>query len=143
VNLLVGLSAVLLCTVLQGLMLAALVGAFRHAHGRGWIRRAFVPQAVILCLSVTALMAGIGVQVGIWAVVFVWIGEIDAWQTAVYFSLVNFTTLGYGDIILSDAHAILGPMEAANGVLMLGLCTSFLFAAVNLLMGRDRPDRSD
>ena len=42
--------------------------------------------------------------------------------------MVNFTSLGYGDITLSADRAILGPMEAANGILMLGLSTSALFS---------------
>jgi hypothetical protein len=142
-NTLLGLSAVLFCTILQGLMLAGLVSAFRTASRKGWIRQTFVSQATTLCVSVTALMSGLGVQVGIWAAIFVLIGEVGGWQTAFYFSLVNFTTLGYGDIILSEDRAILGPMEAANGVLMLGLSTSFLFAAVNRLLTREQSERTD
>jgi voltage-gated potassium channel Kch len=66
-------------------------------------------------------------QVSIWAAVFVATGEVEDASRAIYFSLVNFTTLGYGDITLSEERAILGAMEASSGILMLGLSTAFLF----------------
>jgi hypothetical protein len=47
----------------------------------------------------------------------------------VYHSAVNFATLGYGDIVMSEKHRILGPMESINGVLMIGVSTAALTAA--------------
>ena len=58
-------------------------------------------------------------------------GEQYATGTALYHSGVNFTTLGYGDIVMSDTWRLLGPLEAANGVLMCGVSASGLFAVTN------------
>lgn len=71
------------------------------------------------------------VQVCIWAAVFLATGEIKPHRTSTYFSMVDFTSLGYGDITISAERGILGPMEDANGVLMLGLSTSALFAVLD------------
>ena len=73
------------------------------------------------------------VQVCLWALLFIAIGEVDDIWVSTYFSMVNFTSLGYGDITLSPHRSILGPMEAANGILMLGLCTSALFSFLSQL----------
>ena len=52
------------------------------------------------------------------------------WATALYFSAVNFATLGYGDIVMSERWRLLGPLEAANGILMFGVSTAVMTAAV-------------
>ncbi|MNC72665.1 Ion channel [compost metagenome] len=58
------------------------------------------------------------------------IGEFDDYTTAVYHSGVNFATLGYGDMVMSPSWRLLGPMEAANGILMFGVSTAVMTAAV-------------
>jgi hypothetical protein len=63
-------------------------------------------------------------------------------ETACYHSAVNFTTLGYGDIVMAPRWRLLGPLEAANGVLMFGLSASAMFAVTHRLLElrRSRPD---
>jgi hypothetical protein len=56
------------------------------------------------------------------------------YATAFYHSAVNFTTLGYGDIVMAPVWRLLGPLEAANGVLMFGLSASAMFALTNRLL---------
>jgi hypothetical protein len=59
------------------------------------------------------------------------------YATAFYHSTVNFTTLGYGDIVMPPIWHLLGPLEAANGVLMFGLsasAASTMFAVTNRLL---------
>ena len=133
-NLLIGVGCLLLCTVVQGLVVAGLLIALRSRIFPD--TPSFLASAVILCASVLALFSGIAVQVAIWALVYLATGEIETLSRALYFSLVNFTTLGYGDIVLSEERAILGPLEAANGVLMLGLSTGFLISVVERLNSR-------
>jgi len=49
---------------------------------------------------------------------------------ACYHSAVNYTTLGYGDIIMSPSWRLLGPLEAASGILIFGVSTAMIFAAI-------------
>lgn len=51
-------------------------------------------------------------------------------REAAYFSLVSFTTLGYGDVVLAPQWQLLGPMEALAGVTVIGLTTALLFAVI-------------
>ena len=64
-------------------------------------------------------------------------GEFKDFATAFYHSVVNFTTLGYGDLVMSEKRRILGALEAANGVLMFGLTTSISFVVLNELVNRE------
>jgi hypothetical protein len=80
-------------------------------------------------ILLTALLA----QVAVWAGAFLFCGALPDFTTAFYHSAVNFTTLGYGDIVMSPVWRLLGPLEAANGVLMFGLSASAMFAVTNRL----------
>ena len=75
------------------------------------------------------LVLGNLLQLTIWALVFMALGEFSALAEAIYHSAVNFATLGYGDIVMSDRHRLLGPLEAINGVIMVGVSTAALMTA--------------
>jgi voltage-gated potassium channel len=66
----------------------------------------------------------------VWALFLVWIGGLPDVETAMYFSLTSYTTVGYGDVLLSPRWRLLGPIEAAVGVLMLGWSTGILIAVI-------------
>ena len=56
------------------------------------------------------------------------ITEFESIEKAIYFSLVTFTTLGYGDITINSANRMLAGFEAMNGVLLLGWTTAMMFS---------------
>ena len=69
-------------------------------------------------------------EIAVWAVVFLLCGEFPEFGTAYYHSAVNYTTLGYGDVIMTPSWRLLGPLEAANGALMFGVSTAIIFAVL-------------
>ena len=77
-------------------------------------------------LSLLAHLIGIG----LWAEVLILCGEFQEFGLAYYCSAVNYTTLGYGDIIMTPSWKLLGPLEAADGVLMFGISTAMIFAVI-------------
>jgi len=93
-----------------------------------------------LVLSAVLLVLWIGhlLQISIWATLFVMLDEFDQFSTAFYHAAVNFTSLGYGDMVMSEQWRILGALEAGNGVLMFGLSTSTLFAVMTRLFGQHK-----
>jgi ion channel len=135
-NIALGICIVLFCSLLQVSTIVGLRLALRRLSTHDPRIGHFVFETMIFGSVIAVLFFGMLAQVLVWAAVFIQVGEISDLQTAFYFSLVNFTTLGYGDIVLSKSRAILGPMEASNGVLMLGLSTSFLYSVAQKL--RDR-----
>jgi hypothetical protein len=80
------------------------------------------------------LLAALLLQVAVWAGAFVLCGALPDFGTAFYHSAVNFTTLGYGDIVMTSGWRLLGPLEAANGVLMSGVSASAMFAVISRLI---------
>lgn len=69
----------------------------------------------------------------VWAVAYMSLlpdGELATFEKALYFSFVTFTTLGYGDITLSEGWRLLSGIEALNGILLVGWTTALLFAVV-------------
>jgi ion channel len=71
------------------------------------------------------------IQVGLWAVVFWRARELPTLETAVYFSLVSYTTIGFGDVVLGPGWRVLAGIEGLTGILLAGWSTAFVFAVVN------------
>jgi hypothetical protein len=125
INLLLGLLIMECCLLLQSLLVVA---ALRYyAHRQDYVKHASLWLTIWVVNGVMViLVAGNVLQVTIWALLFRLIGEFSSIGEAFYHSAVNFSTLGYGDIVMSKQHKILGPMEAINGVLMIGVSTAAL-----------------
>lgn len=83
-----------------------------------------------------ALFAGHILQFALWAGLFIYLGEFNSFDSAFYHSVVNFTSLGYGDIVMSDKWRLLGGLEAANGILMFGLTAGSFLALMLRMLGR-------
>ncbi|WP_222439737.1 ion channel [Alloacidobacterium dinghuense] len=74
------------------------------------------------------------VEICLWAKLYMICGEFRYFGTAIYHSAVNYSTLGYGDIVMSPSWRLLGPIEAANGALMFGVSTAMIFAVIQGLV---------
>lgn len=102
----------------------------RYANDSDWRNRLSI---LILIQTVLVLVALHAIEIMIWAgsyIVLLPDGELASFEKAVYFSFVTFTTLGYGDITLSEGWRILSGIEALNGILLVGWTTALLFAVV-------------
>jgi hypothetical protein len=100
-----------------------------HYSGESFWKNVAVMIAVTLIMAVTHL-----VEIALWAAAVRAIGEISTFEKAFYFSAQNYTALGYGDIALSERWRLLGPLEAINGLLLFGLSTAVMFAALSRLV---------
>jgi hypothetical protein len=80
----------------------------------------------LISIVMIILVLGNLAQIAIWALLFQLLGEFQQFDLAFYHSAVNFGSLGYGDIVMSDRYKLLGALEAINGVLMIGVSTAAL-----------------
>jgi hypothetical protein len=129
VNLLIGLATMVACLNMQALLVAVAV-RFYARRKASVVGGSFGAIMVLLCGVMLLLVLGNALQIAIWAGVFMVLEEFNTFSVAVYHSAVNFATLGYGDIVMSEQHRLLGPLEAVNGVLMIGVSTAVVMWAL-------------
>jgi len=127
-NLAVGMPTMLLCLALQVLVF---VYAIRRFGKRSRQRETVELWSSLRLISTLMVILVIGnlAQIVIWAALFRLVGEFESLQDAIYHSAVNFATLGYGDLVMSESNRLLGPLEAINGALMIGVSTAALTGA--------------
>jgi voltage-gated potassium channel Kch len=103
-----------------------------------WLKRSrtYAPRAIIV-LAVLCIFALHTVQVWVWTFGYLALGEFNDLAAALYFSTVTFTTLGYGDITLSEHWRLLSAFEAVNGILMLGWSTAYIYRLMTYVWQRD------
>lgn len=141
VTILTALTMTLICLLLQSVFVATCLRQytrFRATHPGAVARHENVS---LLSIVMLLMMVSIIFQISIWAVLFFLLGEFEDFTTAIYHSGVNFTGLGYGDIVMSERWRPLGPLEAANGILMFGLSTAVMTAAIIEIIKYSRTER--
>ena len=87
----------------------------------------------ITVLTISFAIVAHLVEIALWAALFVMCGEFKSLATAYYHSAVNYTTLGYGDLIMTSSWKLLGPLEAGDGALMFGVSTAMIFTIAQRL----------
>jgi hypothetical protein len=132
-NLLVGLPTMLLSLFLQTTFTFWTVRYYVRAAGSNPHSGERVEIRPLL-VAMLILTAGNLLQITLWACLFLVLGEFTEFYEAVYHSGVNFASLGYGDIVMSKDWKLLGPLEAVNGVLMVGMSGAALMAMLQQLI---------
>ena len=132
-------SVVIVITMLVAAMLFELAGrALRSVdarlHGRG---RAIQTLAVLI-IALFWILLVLTLSVWSWAGVYLYIGLFDQLETALYFAIVSFTTVGYGDVVIGQNWRLLAGMTATNGLLVFGLFTAFLVEILDVVRFRQR-----
>jgi hypothetical protein len=124
-----GLGMMVLTIVIHSMFM---VGGVKLAK---WRRSRFGPvgnemiKAVVLSALVVWLFMAIVLETLLWALLYLFIPLITALpdlETAFYFSMVTFTTLGFGDVVLTGQWRTLASIQAANGVIIFGWTTALM-----------------
>ena len=90
-------------------------------------------KSYVISIVLLMLFSGNMIQMAMWAMLFEFLGEFSYFSTAFYHSVVNFSSLGYGDIVMSEKWRLLGALEATNGVMMFSLSAGTLLAVMAYL----------
>ena len=130
----VGAIAVFWTIIIHALVLNAAVMFVRRERKLARAGVSFWIDVVIVALVICIALAAHLAEIAVWAVLFMGCGEFRDFATAYYHSAVNYTTLGYGDLIMTPPWRVLGPLEAANGMLMFGVTTALVFAVIQRLL---------
>jgi hypothetical protein len=128
-------ASVFVCTILMhGLALNATVKFIRRQVRLGRAGVSFWSDVAIVVLTTSLALLAHLTEIALWAVLFMMCGEFREFGAAYYHSAVNYTTLGYGDVLMTPSWRLLGPLEAANGALMFGVSTAMVVGVVQLLV---------
>ena len=137
-NLLVGLPFMLLCMAVQVALAFWSVRYFVRQSESERVEAGAIFGLRPLLVVMLVMMLGTVLQIALWGVLFMVLGEFDELYEATYHSAVNFASLGYGDIVMSRPWKLLGPLEAVCGVLMLGMSAAALMAILQQMIKTQR-----
>ena len=90
----------------------------------------------VMIPTVSVLVMTHALEVLVWSWIYALVDAVPEGADRTYFAFVNYTTLGYGDVLPVERWRLLGPMAAMNGVLMFGWSTAVIFEVLRETMER-------
>ena len=145
-NVVIGLIVIGLTVIIQGYGTMFLVSKYdkeRSLLNQNTLKK----QGPRLLISTAVFLIFIHlIQAALWAFVYMLlpgVTEFETFEKSMYFSLVTFTTLGYGEITIASSNRILAGLEAINGITVIGWSTAFMFAIFQELMKKGVKESHD
>jgi hypothetical protein len=126
--------------IIHGVGTVAATGRVVRLWGTGRAPRRWLGVEVLMLELVGMLLLLHLAEAVVWALFLFLVVGLPDLETAVYFSLTSYTTVGYGDVVLPAPWRLLGPIEATVGVLMLGWSTGILVAVIRPLLSARYPE---
>jgi hypothetical protein len=127
-------GAVTVCNITIHAMVMTFIVQVAQAAGKRRITQPSLRLACVMIATVLVLMAAHISEVMVWALAYWLVDAAPAGSKLVYFAFVNYTTLGYGDVVPVPDWQLLGPMTAMNGVLLFGWSTAVIFEVMERAM---------
>jgi voltage-gated potassium channel len=109
-------------------VLLAVVSRYRPGLNQA---RNVVGNAIAILGAAFGLFALHGLEIWVYALLYWGMAAFGTFEAALYFSTVTYSTIGYGDLLLPQASRLIGAIEGANGIILLGWSTAFFFAVVD------------
>jgi hypothetical protein len=134
---LVGGGASLVNITLHALVMTMVVAVAQTASIRK-IRHPSLALIAVMIPTVSVLMATHALEVIVWSLTYSIVDAAPADANLVDFAFVNYTTLGYGDVVPVERWRLLGPMTAMNGVLLFGWSTAVIFEVLRKALAPNR-----
>jgi len=97
-------------------------------------KNARIFYAFLIIFLFTGIMCLHILETSLWATYYYLRGHFGNFETALYFSLTSYTTIGYGDVLLPQRWRLLGAIEGVTGVLLCGISTAFIFAVMTAIV---------
>ena len=126
-NIIIAACMLVVTTVIHagGMVLVRQVFDWKKDRSIKRLTRIYLVSGVVVMMFFVSIL-----EVLVWAITYLALNAIQGFERALYFSMVTFTTLGYGDVVLAERWRLLGSFEAANGIIMFGWTTAIVIAAV-------------
>ena len=125
-----GLGMMVLTIIIHALFMVAGVKMARWRRSHFGNVTSEAAKAVLISGLTVWMFLAIVIEVWLWALLYLFhplFNTLPNLETAFYFSMVTFTTLGYGDVVLTGQWRTLASIQAANGVIIFGWTTALIF----------------
>jgi predicted outer membrane lipoprotein len=132
-ELLVAFGIVAACLLLHVVSIVLLADWLLDRRERSKEQMGMFGYMLLLMVSFSVIIVLHMVEIGIWAIFYYVNSLFQDFETALYFSITSYTTIGFGDVVLPRAWRLLGGIEGVTGVLLCGLSTAFVFAIINAM----------
>ena len=131
-------TAMVIVMVLTHLVGLAVLMRVLRSHSRVFRRMRIMPLTLLLAAAAGIILIHT-VEIWTFAALYLQLGCFRHFEEALYFSTVTYATIGYGDLVMPHAWRILGAIEGAAGIVMLGWSTAFLVSLLTQLklLGHD------
>ncbi|MHC4991381.1 MAG: potassium channel family protein [Planctomycetota bacterium] len=126
----IGCLLLVLTTFVHAVAMVVTMRGLRRMKWERWARRSIWTREGTVAGLVLVMFAASLIESGMWATAYLLVGAIGGVEEALYFSMVTYTTLGYGDVTLEPPWRLLASFQAANGIIMFGWTTAIIMAAV-------------
>lgn len=133
VPLAVGTITVICTTIIHALPLRGAIDTVRREIRLGRVGHPWNDLGIFARIVFYAFLAHL-VEIAFWGVLLMICREFRDFGTAFYHSAVNYTSLGYGDLLMTPSWRLLGPLETANGMLLFGVSTAMIFTVTQHLV---------
>lgn len=135
-----GLLIMFITTVIHAVFMMAINSVLEWRLARFGPTRGHIDRAVLVSVLTLWMFLAIVIEVWMWALLYLYdpsITTLPDMETAFYFSMVTFTTLGYGDVVLTGQWRALASIQAANGVIVFGWTTALIFYFIQRIYKSD------
>lgn len=129
----VGAVACISNIVIHALVMLVLVRVAQGAAANSRLAPSLLLTSTMVA-TVSVLMMAHGFEVCVWALIYRIVGAVPAGADVLYFAFVNYTTLGYGDVVPVERWRLIGPTTAMCGVLMFGWSTAVIFEVLRQVL---------
>lgn len=129
-NLGIASAMVALTVTIHFFGILALLHVLRRNGKRFHAHESVRGQGALLLFIIFGLIATHTVEIWTYAVLYLGVGALQDFETALYFSTVSFASLGYGDIVLGPDWRLVSAIESANGLILFAWSTAFLMSVM-------------
>jgi hypothetical protein len=125
-------TVMVVTTVLVHLFGLAILMRVLRSHTRMFRKLRIMPLTLLLAATI-GIIAVHTLEIWLYALLYLQLGTFRHFEEALYFSTVTYATIGYGDLVMPHEWRILGAIEGAAGIILLGWSTAFLISLLTQL----------
>lgn len=142
-QLIIGTILVCMTVVIHAIALDRLMIILEKAGPKVFRRYRVLWKIPLLIITVVGVFSAHIVQMWLWAIFYMSVGALETFEECLYFSTSTFTTVGYGDLVLNKDWRLISSFQSANGFILFGWSTAFIFEVMSKLYQNESIRKTD